>query len=97
MPWIGITSDNEGLVRPCCKFAEKVNQDQYPTGSLKENTYEEIWNGSDPRFKSLIYFMTSDISRGTNFIKETEFLDRIRKESFRDVYPEWSELIYAYM
>lgn len=54
-------------------------------------------HGSDPRFKSLIYFMTSDISWGTNFIKETEFLDRIRKESFRDVYPEWSELIYAYM
>lgn len=47
IPWISITSDNAGLVRPCCKFAEKDKQDEYPTGSLKENTYEEIWNGSD--------------------------------------------------
>lgn len=44
IPWISITSDNAGLVRPCCKFAEKDKQDEYPTGSLKENTYEEIWN-----------------------------------------------------
>lgn len=47
IPWISITSDNAGLVRPCCKFAEKDKQNEYQTGSLKENTYEEIWNGSD--------------------------------------------------
>ena len=45
IPWISITSDNAGLVRPCCKFAEKDKQNEYQTGSLKENTYEEIWNG----------------------------------------------------
>lgn len=44
IPWISISSDNAGLVRPCCKFAEKDKQNEYPTGSLKENTYEEIWN-----------------------------------------------------
>ena len=47
IPWISITSDNAGLVRPCCKFAEKDKQGEYQTGSLKENTYEEIWNGND--------------------------------------------------
>ena len=51
IPWISITSDNAGLVRPCCKFAEKDKQDQYPTGSLKQNTYEEIWNGEN--FKNI--------------------------------------------
>lgn len=47
IPWISLTSDNAGLVRPCCKFAEKDKQNEYQTGSLKENTYEEIWNGDD--------------------------------------------------
>ena len=47
IPWVSITSDNAGLVRPCCKFAEKDKQDEYQTGSLKENTYEEIWNGKN--------------------------------------------------
>lgn len=47
IPWISVTSDNAGLVRPCCKFAEKDKQDEYQTGSLKENTYEEIWNGNN--------------------------------------------------
>lgn len=46
-----MTSDNAGLVRPCCKYAEKSKQGGYPTGSLKENTYEEIWNGEN--FKKL--------------------------------------------
>lgn len=47
IPWISITSDNAGLVRPCCKFAEKNRQKEYQTGSLRENTYEEIWNGDN--------------------------------------------------
>ena len=49
IPWVSITSDNAGLVRPCCKFAEKDKQREYSTGSLKTNTYEEIWNGEDFR------------------------------------------------
>lgn len=49
IPWISITSDNAGLVRPCCKFAERDKQREYPTGSLRNNTYEEIWNGADFR------------------------------------------------
>jgi radical SAM protein with 4Fe4S-binding SPASM domain len=49
IPWVSITSDNAGLVRPCCKFAEKDKQREYSTGSLKDNTYEEIWNGTDFR------------------------------------------------
>jgi len=51
IPWISMTSDNAGLVRPCCKYAEKNKQGEYPTGSLRENTYEEIWNGEN--FKKL--------------------------------------------
>lgn len=51
IPWISITSDNAGLIRPCCKFAENDKQDKYPTGSLKTNTYEEIWNGDN--FKNI--------------------------------------------
>ena len=47
IPWISITSDNAGLVRPCCKFAEKDVQGEYQTPSLKDQSYEEIWNGSE--------------------------------------------------
>ena len=47
IPWVSITSDSAGLVRPCCKFQEKKFQGEYQTGSLKENTYKEIWNGDD--------------------------------------------------
>lgn len=51
IPWISITSDNAGLVRPCCKFAEKDVQGEYQTPSLKNQSYEEIWNG--PEMKAI--------------------------------------------
>ena len=47
IPWISITSDNAGLVRPCCKFAEKDVQGEYQTPSLKDYSYEDIWNGPE--------------------------------------------------
>lgn len=47
IPWISITSDNAGLVRPCCKFAEKDFQEEYQTPSLKDYSYEDIWNGPE--------------------------------------------------
>lgn len=51
IPWISITSDNKGLVRPCCKFAEKDKQDEYQTPSLKDHSYADIWNG--PEFQKI--------------------------------------------
>ena len=59
IPWVSITSDNAGLVRPCCKFAEKGKQNEYPTGSLKENTYEEIWNGKDFQKIRILFFVVT--------------------------------------
>ena len=47
IPWISMTSDNAGLVRPCCKFAEKDVQGEYQTPNLKDHSYEDIWNGPE--------------------------------------------------
>lgn len=45
IPWISLTSDNQGLVRPCCRFAEADKQVEFKTENLKDMSYEEIWNG----------------------------------------------------
>lgn len=47
IPWLSFTLDNVGEVRPCCKYAQNFEQDEYKTLSIKNHTIEEIWNSDN--------------------------------------------------
>lgn len=44
LPWVHQYVDPGGEVRPCCAF-----DTNYKTGTMKENTLEEIWNSEETR------------------------------------------------
>lgn len=91
MPWIGITSDNEGLVRPCCKFAEKRSQFNYPTGSLKDDTYEGIWNGNDFKKIRQAFLDNKKIAECSSCWEEEKAGLRSLRQIYNDVYLEEKE------
>ena len=43
----------------------------------------------------LSYMMQEGEDFTKDFIRETEWIDSIRNESFKEVFPDWSEIIYA--
>lgn len=84
IPWISITSDNAGLVRPCCKFAEKDIQSEYQTPNLKTKTYEEIWNGSEMKAIRQAFLDNKKIPECSSCWKE----EAAGLESYRKSYNE---------
>ena len=43
----------------------------------------------------LSYMMQEGEDFTEDFIRETEWIDSIRNESFKEVFPDWSEIIHA--
>ena len=50
-PWVAISTDVNGSLRPCCKFDQPHRQKEHVLPFMKNNTLNEIWNG--PEFKKL--------------------------------------------
>lgn len=51
LPWINISTDVNGSLRPCCKFAQPNPSNEYQLPNMKEGRLDVLWN--DQRFQNL--------------------------------------------
>jgi len=51
LPWINISTDVNGSLRPCCKFAQPSPYNEYQLPNMKEDRLDILWN--DIRFQTL--------------------------------------------
>ena len=51
LPWFNITTDVNGSVRPCCRYAQPNDQVQHKMPWLQDGSIKSLWNG--PEMKSL--------------------------------------------
>jgi radical SAM protein with 4Fe4S-binding SPASM domain len=51
LPWTNISTDVNGSLRPCCKFAQPDISNEYQLPNMKEGNLDVLWN--DIRFQNL--------------------------------------------
>jgi len=51
LPWINLSTDVNGSLRPCCKFAQPDISNEYQLPNMKEGSLDVLWN--DQRFQNL--------------------------------------------
>lgn len=51
LPWINLSTDVNGSLRPCCKFAQPESTNEYQLPNMKEGSLDVLWN--DIRFQNL--------------------------------------------
>ena len=51
LPWINLSTDVNGSLRPCCKFAQPDINNEYQLPNMKEGSLDILWN--DIRFQNL--------------------------------------------
>jgi radical SAM protein with 4Fe4S-binding SPASM domain len=51
MPWVNLSTDVNGSLRPCCKFAQPDPRNEYQLPNMKEGSLDVLWN--DERFQNL--------------------------------------------
>ena len=51
LPWINLSTDVNGSLRPCCKFAQPEPTNEYQLPNMKQGTLDVLWN--DVRFQNL--------------------------------------------
>jgi radical SAM protein with 4Fe4S-binding SPASM domain len=51
LPWINLSTDVNGSLRPCCKFAQPNIDNEYQLPNMKEGRLDTLWN--DQRFQNL--------------------------------------------
>lgn len=51
LPWVNLSTDVNGSLRPCCKFAQPEASNEYQLPNMKEGTLDILWN--DQRFQAL--------------------------------------------
>jgi len=51
LPWVNLSTDVNGSLRPCCKFAQPEASNEYQLPNMKEGTLDILWN--DQRFQEL--------------------------------------------
>jgi radical SAM protein with 4Fe4S-binding SPASM domain len=51
LPWINLSTDVNGSLRPCCKFAQPDTTNEYQLPNMKEGSLDILWN--DQRFQNL--------------------------------------------
>lgn len=44
MPWINLSTDVNGSLRPCCKFAQPGPTNEYQLPNMKDDTIDVLWN-----------------------------------------------------
>jgi len=51
LPWINLSTDVNGSLRPCCKFAQPSLNNEYQLPNMKEGSLDVLWN--DRRYQEL--------------------------------------------
>ena len=51
LPWVNLSTDVNGSLRPCCKFAQPETTNEYQLPNMKEGSLDVLWN--DQRFQNL--------------------------------------------
>lgn len=51
MPWVNLSTDVNGSLRPCCKFAQPNPDNEYQLPFMDEDRIDKLWN--DNRFQQL--------------------------------------------
>ena len=51
LPWVNLSTDVNGSLRPCCKFAQPSLANEYQLPNMKEGSLDVLWN--DQRFQTL--------------------------------------------
>lgn len=51
LPWINLSTDVNGSLRPCCKFAQPHPDNEYQLPNMKEGSLDVLWN--DNRYQHL--------------------------------------------
>lgn len=51
LPWINLSTDVNGSLRPCCKFAQPSPENEYQLPNMKEGSLDVLWN--DLRYQKL--------------------------------------------
>ena len=51
LPWINLSTDVNGSLRPCCRFKQPHENHEYQLPNLKEGRIDQLWN--DDRFQNL--------------------------------------------
>lgn len=51
LPWINLSTDVNGSLRPCCKFAQPNESNEFQLPNMKEGRLDILWN--DVRFQNL--------------------------------------------
>jgi len=51
LPWVNLSTDVNGSLRPCCKFAQPDISNEYQLPNMKEGILDDLWN--DQRFQNL--------------------------------------------
>ena len=51
LPWINLSTDVNGSLRPCCKFAQPSSSNEYQLPNMKDGNLGELWN--DEKFQNL--------------------------------------------
>jgi len=51
LPWINLSTDVNGSLRPCCKFAQPEPTNEYQLPNMKEGSLDVLWN--DVKFQNL--------------------------------------------
>tara|TARA_B110000503_G_C7155637_1_gene417204 strand:+ start:1200 stop:2300 length:1101 start_codon:yes stop_codon:yes gene_type:complete len=46
-PWIGISTDVNGSIRPCCRYEQPDRQIKYKMPWMKDGTLDELYNGKE--------------------------------------------------
>ncbi len=44
MPWINLSTDVTGSLRPCCKFAQPDTKNEFQLPNMKDGKLDELWN-----------------------------------------------------
>ena len=51
LPWINLSTDVNGSLRPCCKFAQPNPNNEYQLPNMKDGSLDVVWN--DVKFQNL--------------------------------------------
>lgn len=51
LPWINLSTDVNGSLRPCCKFAQPSKENEFQLPNMRDGSLDQLWNHSE--FKRL--------------------------------------------
>ena len=47
LPWVNLSTDVNGSLRPCCKFAQPNPENEFQLPNMKNGRLDQLWNHSE--------------------------------------------------